>query len=129
MLGVVAMVLGTTSIGFVKPAIAQSKQQNVNIHSYKVRKETKISMQEAKEIVAKYFDTTVQEISFKEVKLEWVKNMDHISRKPFSFKKDLAVGTPYYAIECSYNLGEYYVAIHGESGKIVKLILKKQDIF
>lgn len=129
MLGVVAMVLGTTSIGFVKPAIAQSKQQNVNIHSYKVRKETKITMQEAKEIVAGYFNTTVDEIDFKKAELKWVKNMDHISSKPFTFKKDLAIGTPYYAIECSYDVSEYDIAIHGESGKIVKLILKKKDIF
>jgi|GEM_PF-5993048 uncharacterized membrane protein YkoI len=128
MLGMAVMVLGATSISFEKPAIAQSKQ-NVNLNSYKVRKETKITMQEAKEIVAGYFNTTVDEIDFKKAELKWVKNMDHISSKPFTFKKDLAIGTPYYAIECSYDVSEYDIAIHGESGKIVKLILKKKDIF
>jgi hypothetical protein len=72
MLGMAVMVLGATSISFEKPAIAQSKQ-NVNLNSYKVRKETKITMQEAKEIVAGYFDTTVDEIDFKKAELKWVK--------------------------------------------------------
>ncbi len=129
MLGLFLAALNTTSMSFVQPAIAQSKQHNANIRSYIERKEAKISMQEAKEIVARYFDTTVDKINFEKVELEWVKNKDHISRKPFSFKKDLAIGTPYYDIECSYNLGEYDIAVHGESGKIAKLILKKSDIF
>lgn len=129
MLGLFLTVFSTISIGFVKPAIARAEQQNVKIHSHTVRKEAQISREEAKEIVARYFDTTVDKIYFKEVELEWVKNKDHISQKPFSFKKDLAVGTPYYDMECSYDLGEYDIAVHGESGKIVSLILKKRAIF
>lgn len=129
MLGLFLTVLGTMSIGFVKPAVAQSRPENMKLYSHTVRKEAKISREEAKEIVAKYFDTTVDKIYFEEVELKWVKNKDHIAQKPFSFKKDLAVGTPYYDMECSYDLGEYDIAVHGESGKIVSLILKKKSIF
>lgn len=129
MLGLFLTVFSTMNLSLVKPAIAQSKQHNMNLYSHTVRKEVKISRQEAQEIIARYFDTTVNEISFEKIKLEWVKNKDHISQKPFSFKKDLAIGTPYYAIDCSYDLGEYDIAVHGGSGKIVKLILKKSAIF
>ena len=128
-LGLLLTVSSAMSLSYVKPAIAQSKQQNANTRDFAGRRAAKITRDEAKEIIARYFDTTVDNISFEEIKLRRVKNMDHVSQKKVNFRKNMAVGTPYYEIACSYDTGDYDIAVHGESGKIVNLILKDKGIF